>query len=342
MLRLSHPTKAGSENIDVWYLHAMAYLIGTDEAGYAPNLGPLVITATVWRIDGELGERELYDLLGHCVCRAPDGPDDERVVIADSKSLYKSNEAMQGLERGVATALRACGRAPNAWRDIWSAVAGMDAQQLTSIPWHDGYDEQLPLSCERDKIDQTATQFCNGLAKAGIELVSIRSCAVFPAEFNDLVDSCGNKASLLSLRTLELVRQELAERGAEPTMVFCDKHGGRNNYVSVLQTLFPDYLVEVRRESRAESIYRWGPKKKRVEFRFMVNGETFLPTALASMVSKYLRELAMRAFNAFWLFHVPGIQRTAGYPADSRRFKKQIAVKQQELGIGDHHLWRCR
>ena len=34
----------------------MTYLIGTDEAGYGPNLGPLVISATVWQVpDGVRG-----------------------------------------------------------------------------------------------------------------------------------------------------------------------------------------------------------------------------------------------------------------------------------------------
>jgi hypothetical protein len=296
----------------------------------------------VWRIDGGYDDRELYELLSDCVCRTPNGPDDDRVVIADSKALYKSNDELQLLERGVVTALRACGQSTLAWRDIWNTVAGMTSEQVTSIPWHFDYDERLPLSCETNNIDETVSRFCAGLAKVGMQLVSVRSCAMFPAEFNELVDSCGNKANVLSMRTLELVRYALDGRPAEPAFVFCDKHGGRNNYVPVLQTLFPDYLVEVRRESRAESIYRWGPKRKRVEFRFVMNGENFLPTALASMVSKYLRELAMRAFNAFWLNHVPGIRRTAGYPADSRRFKQDIAVKQQELGINDHHLWRCR
>ena len=46
----------------------MGYLIGTDEAGYGPNLGPLVITATTWHVPGtpklaDLSSVELYDEL---------------------------------------------------------------------------------------------------------------------------------------------------------------------------------------------------------------------------------------------------------------------------------------
>ena len=29
----------------------MAWMIGIDEAGYGPNLGPLVVAATTWKID---------------------------------------------------------------------------------------------------------------------------------------------------------------------------------------------------------------------------------------------------------------------------------------------------
>ena len=75
---------------------------------------------------------------------------------------------------------------------------------------------------------------------------------------------------------------------------------------------------------------------------FQAKGESHLPTALASMASKYLRELAMQAFNGFWSEHVPDLRPTAGYPVDALRFKADIAAAQQALGISDRILWRSR
>jgi ribonuclease HII len=79
-----------------------------------------------------------------------------------------------------------------------------------------------------------------------------------------------------------------------------------------------------------------------VEIRFCAGGEAYLPVALASMISKYLRELAMQAFNQFWIRHLPELRPTAGYPGDSQRFKRDIASVQASLGIDDRMLWRDR
>jgi hypothetical protein len=73
-----------------------------------------------------------------------------------------------------------------------------------------------------------------------------------------------------------------------------------------------------------------------------MQGEAFLPTALASMTAKYLRELSMRAFNEFWCLRVPGLRPTAGYPGDAPRFKQAIDAARRELGVADHVLWRNR
>ncbi|MFP6648221.1 MAG: hypothetical protein VB817_02100, partial [Pirellulaceae bacterium] len=90
------------------------------------------------------------------------------------------------------------------------------------------------------------------------------------------------------------------------------------------------------------SCYRWGPPGCRREIRFAVGGESFLPVALASMTAKYLRELAMAAFNAFWQQQLPGLRPTAGYPQDARRFAGEIDEARQLMEIENDLLWRCR
>jgi hypothetical protein len=78
------------------------------------------------------------------------------------------------------------------------------------------------------------------------------------------------------------------------------------------------------------------------EIRFRTKAEAHLPVALASMVCKYVRELAMDLFNDFWAKHVPGLKPTKGYPVDAKRFKNDIAEAQRQLGITDDVLWRER
>ena len=75
---------------------------------------------------------------------------------------------------------------------------------------------------------------------------------------------------------------------------------------------------------------------------FRTKGEAFLPTALASMTAKYLRELSMRAFNEYWCARVPNLRPTAGYPGDASRFRGEVAALQRELGIADRVMWRGR
>ena len=126
------------------------------------------------------------------------------------------------------------------------------------------------------------------------------------------------------------------------TRITCDKHGGRNRYAALLQHHFPDHWIDTMEESRPRSRYRWGPSQSPTEICFRTQGEAELPVALASMMAKYHRELAMRAFNAFWAAQIPGIKPTAGYPQDAKRFKAEIEAVQSRLGIDDSILWRNR
>ena len=67
-----------------------------------------------------------------------------------------------------------------------------------------------------------------------------------------------------------------------------------------------------------------------------------LPVALASMASKYIRELLMARFNAYWTAAVPGLAPTAGYFRDGRRFWAQVEPELARLGLDAELVLRCR
>lgn len=321
----------------------MLYLIGTDEAGYGPNLGPLVISATVWQAPDDCRDADWYALLADVVCREGHPQRTPSLVpIADSKSLYKPGGGLQNLECGVLTALRAIGLRPGHWREAWVTLAPQNSEVLERDPWYRDFELALPSAHHPDSLDRLAETFLQGLQRAGLRLLTMRSVAVSPELFNDWLDRLGNKATVLSTLTLELIRAVLPPPDGQPALVVCDKHGGRRRYAELLQATFPDYLVEIFAESAVRSMYRWGPAAGRVEFRFLEKAERLLPVALASMMSKYLRELAMLAWNDFWRCQVPGLRPTAGYPADAVRFQKDIEACQQRLGIPGRKVWRNR
>jgi ribonuclease HII len=339
---------------------AMPYLIGVDEAGYGPNLGPLVIAATAWRVP-RLPVDDLYDVLVDAVSRdAAEAAATGRLAIADSKVLYNPQRGLGDLERGVLAALLTTDVRPAVFHDLLAAIqAPADASTVempTSspsrrrgrskypqlIPWHESDNEPLPVAAEAADCAAVALKLTTALHRAEMGLVGIRAAMIQPERFNDLVDEHDGKGGALSETTLKLVAGLLASLPAEPTYVVCDKHGGRNRYLELLQGRFGDHLVEVRRESREASIYRWGPAENRVEICFRTCGEQFLPAALASMTAKYVRELSMRAFNAFWQAELPSLRPTAGYPGDAQRFRREIRAVQRRLKIPDRVLWRNR
>jgi hypothetical protein len=321
----------------------VGYFVGTDEAGYGPNLGPLVISATVWEVPDALRCADLGALLADVVVSSPAKiPAQGRlsVAIGDSKVLYQSGKGLQHLERGLWAAMALLGHEPGTWREVWQLLAPEALDHHPAAPWHADYDTPAPLDADLTELPLLAAALAEALQRHGVRLVAIRSRAVFPDLFNRLVRQHASKGSALSNVTLDLAAEVMAPLRTGPITVICDKHGGRSHYRDLLATCFPDCLVEIYAEGRDSSCYRFGPPHRRVEFRFEAKAEAYLPTALASMASKYLRELAMGAWNQFWCSRVSGLRPTAGYPEDARRFRAEIASMQAELGIDDALVWR--
>lgn len=323
----------------------MGYLIGTDEAGYGPNLGPLVISASVWQVPDGMRSEDLFDRLRDVIAGSiaeADKRDPPRVVIADSKILYHSGGDLRHLERGLWAAWALLEYQPRCWREVWNTLATQPPGEFCTRPWFNEYDAPVPGDGIALDWSIHAPRLRESLLAEGVQLLALRSRAVFPQEFNQLLEHYGSKGTLLSHLTLDLIEQEMRPLVTGPISVVCDKHGGRNCYGPLLVEHFPDWMIEVHGESRQQSVYRFGPAERRTEFCFRTNAERCLPAALASMASKYLRELAMQAFNKYWCSRVPGLAPTAGYPQDARRFMTAITPAQRKLGIDDDIIWRVK
>lgn len=318
----------------------MPWVIGTDEAGYGPNLGPLVIGASTWHYSGPLPLDRALSELAAALGTIGDSPRTKGIAIADSKRLYSPQRGLGRLEGCLLAALSTCNQLPSSWRDVWTQLAPASKSHFAADLTYSQYHAAWPTSATQDVVDSLSTGLKEILDSQHWRLQSVRCRALFPAEFNAAVRRLGNKAHVLSQHTLELAAEALQQLPAEDTLVCCDKHGGRNRYGSVLQHCFPDGLIAPGAERGDCSTYDCRFAERGVRFEFRAGGESQTPTALASMAAKYLRELAMHAFNAFWAGHVANLAPTAGYPADAKRFESQVRAAREKLGIGVDTFWR--
>ena len=316
----------------------MTVVIGTDEAGYGPNLGPLVITATAWRFPDGWTPEQCWVGLSDCVSRTrPDSP--AMLHIADSKQVYSSGQSMAPLEQSVLTLLAVLGHQPVSIRQIGEIIAGSSfAAAWTCEPCHVSRCVRVPVVAEKEDIAESTTRLRNTLSKNSAALLCVNSRILYPSEFNALVQQFGSKGRVLSSATLELVADVTESQQLRSAEVICDKHGGRNRYDGIISNAFNDQFVFRMEESRQLSRYRLNS----FEFRFQPRAEEFLPVATASMVSKYVREIAMLEFNQFWKNWRPGLKRTMGYPVDAARFLEDIRDLLGPLKIDLDAVWRSR
>ncbi len=320
----------------------MPWLIGVDEAGYGPNLGPLVMTSVACRVPEAAAAPDLWDVLRTVVRKA--GPDDGRIVVADSKQVYDPHSGIGALERGVLATL---------WREPLHAEANLgpflaatcadSLDDLRSETWHKG-DGKLPISTEVAELTNAIARFEEACRDADLSRWVLRGVIVPTPRFNRLAEEAESKGAVLAhaLGRLLATQRDLLE-GEDALTYFVDKHGGRNRYAALIQHALPDGVVLAEQEGSLRSTYRVMGlgREVRLTFQPRADDEHFC-VALASMAAKYLRERLMEEFNQFWLGHVPGLKPTAGYPNDSLRYMDAIRPAARKLGIAEEAIWRKR
>jgi len=322
----------------------VAIVAGIDEAGLGPVLGPLVVSAGAFRLDDCKVQTPLWSLLAEAVSRKP-GRAKARIAVADSKKLYNPSRdnPLEHLERAV-LAFQACRSGPvDSMTGLLDAVCPEARGHWADYPWYVPADFILPCATSAQDMVLSANSLRSAMLKAGLELIDMRSQVVFEGEFNRLISNTDNKAEVLFSVTGRLIDRLWSLADGHDLHLYVDRQGGRWRYLPSLQRIFEGSHFRVIDESEQISVYHMTHRGRHAFFTFSVDAEDLCFTvALASMLSKYIRELFMSLFNRFWALHSPGIHPTAGYYVDGRRFYKQILPVVRQLGYDQAMIYRVR
>ncbi len=341
--------------------------VGVDEAGYGPNLGPLLVCGTAWLAPADMTETTFCRALDHSFRPNAWRAGSSFVPLGDSKKLFLSGGGIETLEIGLLALLS---HVVSPFPQTLQSLLAASAQVWTTdakLPWYDldamskhpvpvsdleGGNREfsgtaiLPPSClARDEIERLSEVAHKVLTEAGIKLVDQRAVVVTEPYFNEQVSKSGSKGQLLSQTTLQLVAEMLAKFPDLSAEVYCDRQGGRKNYMPVLLDAMPDRWFTEVLSSNARCSYRSHATDENAalwDIHFSVGGDSFPPTALASMLAKYLRERSMGLLNRFWQHHLPNLRATAGYPVDAKRYRKEIEDMSLQLGMPPELWWRCK
>jgi hypothetical protein len=328
-----------------------ATVVGIDEAGYGPLLGPLVVSATAFDVpvpvlkalENPADGPDLWKLLSASVMRSHSRRD-PRLAVADSKKLHGKGDGRHGislLERAAMAFLMQGGEMPATLRVLLRGLCPHVLEQLGGYPWYAGADVDLPVDCGRDALPTQRNALSLGLAESGVRFRGAWVEVLPEGHFNRQIEATRNKAVVLFGRTTRLIQRVAEAVGPRPLGVWVDRQGGRVSYRRPLMTAFQDADLDVLEESPERSGYRLRCRPSPLVVRFVQQGETHhLPVALASIFSKYVRELFMICFNRYWCEQVAGLRPTAGYYEDGQRFLADIEQSVNGRGIDRQLLVR--
>jgi len=321
-------------------------LIGIDEAGYGPRLGPLCHGYCAFRCAQPAGSSapDLWEALRSAITRHPAA--DDRLTVDDSKKVYSPPHGLDLLTRGVSGFLHCLDGGHGGAAEQNGLYARLlpeaDRARLEEDPWAQDGDSAASVTPPAATSEPAVLRLRDTLAAQRVRVLALGARALSARHFNAALRARNNKAdvnwSVIAPQLQALVPLAGPDEDAH---IVVDRQGGRKFYGAQAAALFPGAMLWVERETPRASVYRLEPGGRRVRLEFLVEADAAsMPVALASMAAKLARELCMARLNAFFRRHTPDLQPTAGYAADAGRFLKDTRALRERLGLDDGALIR--
>ncbi|HEX7479718.1 MAG TPA: hypothetical protein VF331_18085 [Polyangiales bacterium] len=296
-------------------------IVGVDENGLGPRLGPLVATAVTLEVTR-------YD-------RARLRRAGERLGIDDSKqtSGFGKMAAAEGLALAVVEHLS--GSVPQDADALLHALS-LDGLLALRAPCPSAsarqcWSAQLTLPAFGGDVAAGRVALTR-LARSGVRVLVARSAIACAGVLNEQMRTLGSRTSI-DLELFERLVLDARVRAGCDLAAILGMVGGIRDYPRHFQRL-QEREIEVLQQDRKVASYRVAGVGS---LSFEVDADArHLPVALASMIGKYVRELAMERQNRFYAAAQPGLARASGYHDPvTRRFVEQTRALRVQLGVVD-------
>jgi len=319
----------------------MVVLVGIDEAGFGPILGPLVVSSSTFTLPHHLLTTNLWQILRKSV-GARRKHLAGRMLITDSKKAYSRAVGIKHLERTVLGSLKCLDKEPATLTELIELLCPSCLERLSAYPWYQGAGNYCLSADAADRTIASAV-LADDMTSNGIKLLELKSYCLDVGYYNKMVASVKNKANVLFTATSRLIKRAFDNFAGDDLQIIVDRQGGRIRYRKHLQRMFSDMELKILRESPADSSYELRAGGKSMRLHFVVGAdERFLPVSLASMVSKYLRELLVHNINRYFAGFHSDLKPTAGYWKDGLRFIEDLKTNIPGLQVDMDQLVRCR
>jgi ribonuclease HII len=319
----------------------MVVLVGIDEAGFGPILGPLIVSSSTFSLPHNLLTCDLWQILRKSVSdrrKRLAG----RLLIADSKKAYTRSSGIGHLQRTVLTVLKCLNKEPSTLTELVELLCPSCLGRLSGYPWYRNIAD-CGLSMDIADKQVASAVLADDLAANGIELLDLKSFCMDVEYYNKMAEAVKNKANVLFSATCSLIKSAYDRFAGDDLQIIVDRQGGRVHYRKSLQRMFSDMKLKILRESPATSSYELQADGGAMRIHFVVGGdERYLPVSLASMVSKYLRELLVGNINRYFIGLSAELKPTAGYWKDGLRFIKDVKTNLPGVQFNSNQLIRTR